>query len=154
MDYRKRTLLVAAVVGSIVLTIAAIRDAWLSGVVFVAIMAAVTTILMFITRQRGVKVDVSHAAAQAAAGDDGVIVYWQPECIYCDLLKTGLGRARNDVAWVNIVEDPEAGEFVAAYRNGNQEVPTAITGAGEMIDANPAAIKAHLRVAKGATRGT
>jgi glutaredoxin len=87
---------------------------------------------------------LSHAAAQAAAGDDDVIVYWMPGCIYCDLLKRGLGSARDDVTWVNIVDDAEAAEFVTTYRDGNETVPTAVTGSGEMIDPTPTAIKAQL----------
>jgi len=45
---------------------------------------------------------------------------------------------------VNILRDPEAAEFVVARRNGNEEVPTVVTGAGDLIDATPEAIKAQL----------
>ena len=51
------------------------------------------------------------------------------------------------MSWVNIWKDPAAAEFVTTYRDGNETVPTAITGAGQMIDATPAAIKAHLGTA-------
>ena len=51
------------------------------------------------------------------------------------------------MSWVNISKDADAAQFVTTYRDGNQTVPTAITGAGEMIDATPAAIKAHLGTA-------
>ena len=51
------------------------------------------------------------------------------------------------MSWVNILKDSEAAEFVTSYRDGNATVPTAVTGAGEMIDATPAAIKAQLGVA-------
>jgi hypothetical protein len=54
------------------------------------------------------------------------------------------------VSWVNIWKDPQAAAFVASYRNGNETVPTAVTGAGTMLEASPSAIKAHLaRVSRG-----
>lgn len=56
----------------------------------------------------------------------------------------GLGSARSQVAWVNIWQDPEAARFVASYRNGNETVPTAVTGAGELLDSDAGTIKAHL----------
>jgi hypothetical protein len=90
---------------------------------------------------------ISHAAAQAAASDGDVIVYWRPGCVFCDRLKLGLGSARHDVSWVNILKDSEAAEFVTICRDGNVIVPTAVTGAGVVIDATPAAIKAQLGAA-------
>ena len=67
--------------------------------------------------------------------------------MFCDRLKLGLGSARHDVSWVNILRDSEAAEFVATHRDGYETVPTAVTGAGEMIDATPEAIKAQLGAA-------
>ena len=51
------------------------------------------------------------------------------------------------MSWVNILRDSEAAEFVTAYWDGDETVPTAVTGAGEMIDATPAAIKAQIGAA-------
>lgn len=48
------------------------------------------------------------------------------------------------MSWVNIWKDDEAAEFVASYRDGNETVPTAVTGSGTMVEAVPSAIKAHL----------
>lgn len=45
---------------------------------------------------------------------------------------------------MNIRRDPEAAQFVVARRDGNEEVPTVVTGAGELIDATAAAIRARL----------
>jgi mycoredoxin len=67
--------------------------------------------------------------------------------MFCDRLKLGLGSARHDVSWVDISKDAEAAEFVASHRDGEEIVPTAVTGAGEMIDATPGAIRAQLRAA-------
>ena len=78
-----------------------------------------------------------------------MIVYWRPGCVYCDRLKLGLGATRRDVTWVNIRRDPEAAEFVTTHRDGYETVPTAVTGAGQMIDANPEAIRAQLGVRAG-----
>jgi mycoredoxin len=87
---------------------------------------------------------LSHAQAQATAGDGDVIVYWRPGCHYCSRLRFGLGRQRSDVTWVNIWRDGEAASFVAARRDGTETVPTAVTGAGELLPATPQAIKAQL----------
>lgn len=99
-------------------------------------------LLLWWTRRSGAH--ISHASAQAVSGEGDVIVYWRPGCLYCDRLKFGLGSDRHDVSWVNVLQDAEAAEFVSTYHDGNITVPTAVTGAGEMIDATPAAIKAQL----------
>jgi mycoredoxin len=64
--------------------------------------------------------------------------------VFCDRLKLGLGSARHDVSWVNILKDSEAAEYVARLCDGVETVPTAVTGAGVVIEATPAAIKAQL----------
>lgn len=100
--------------------------------------------LIWWTRARRGGPHLSHAAAQAAASDGDVIIYWRPGCIHCDRLKLGLGTLRHDVLWVDISRDVDASEFVAGYHNGVETVPTAVTGAGGMIDATSASIKAQL----------
>jgi hypothetical protein len=55
-----------------------------------------------------------------------------------------LHRQRHDVSWVNIWRDDEAASFVAAYRDGNETVPTAVTGGGRLLPATAEAIKAQL----------
>ena len=42
----------------------------------------------------------------------------------------GLGSTKDDVAWVNIWQDPDAAAYVTTHRDGNETVPTAVTGAG------------------------
>ena len=64
--------------------------------------------------------------------------------MFCDRLKLGLGSARHDVSWVNILRDPQAAAFVADLHDGEEIVPTAVTGTGVVLDASPAAIKAQL----------
>lgn len=68
--------------------------------------------------------------------------------MFCDRLKLGLGSDRHDVSWVNILRDTEAANFVAAHRNGDEEVPTAVTGTGELIDATPEAIRTYIAAAR------
>ncbi len=144
MDYRRRTVVIAALVGAVVLVVGLVTGAVASAATFLLIQGFFLGLLLWMTRPGDEGRQLSHAAAQAAAGDDDVIVYWMPGCIYCDLLKRGLGSARDDVTWVNIVDDAEAAEFVTTYRDGNETVPTAVTGSGEMIDPTPTAIKAQL----------
>jgi len=48
------------------------------------------------------------------------------------------------VSWVNIWKDRDAAVFVTTYRDGNETVPTAVTGSGRMLDATPGVLKEHL----------
>jgi hypothetical protein len=64
-------------------------------------------------------------------------------------LTVGLGSSRNDVSWVNIWQDPDAAAHVRTLRDGNETVPTAVTGAGDMLInerllSDAPTIKAHL----------
>ncbi|MGH1488873.1 MAG: hypothetical protein ACRBK7_05670 [Acidimicrobiales bacterium] len=56
----------------------------------------------------------------------------------------GLGSAKNDVSWVNIWQDTEAAAYVTTHRDGNETVPTAVTGAGRLLESDAKTIKAHL----------
>ncbi len=51
------------------------------------------------------------------------------------------------MSWVNILRDSEAAAFVAGHHNGDETVPTVVTGAGGMIEPTPAAVRAQLAVA-------
>lgn len=143
-DYRRNVGVSAVLAGLIVVVINyAGGDVAFASILLVLLVVALGVLLRWTRPDRGGP-HVSHAAARAAAGDHGVVVYWRPGCRYCDRLRLGLGATRHEVAWVNILRDPEAAAFVATHRNGNHTVPTAITGAGEMIDATPTAIRAQL----------
>jgi mycoredoxin len=147
-DYRRNIGVSAVLAGLIVVVINYLQGDLVVATVLLMLLVFLLSSLLWWTRSSRGGPHISHAAAQAAAGDREVIVYWRPGCRYCDRLKLGLGRARHDVSWVNILRDSEAAEFVATYRDGNHTVPTAVTGAGEMIDATPAAIKAQLQAAQ------
>ncbi len=147
MDYRRWTVVATVVIGSTVAIIGYVTGLVVSAAIFLLLQGLSLGLLLWFTRTSTDHSDLTHAAAQAAAGDGDVIIYWMPGCIFCDLLKRTLGSARQDVTWVNILQDAEAAAFVATYHDGNETVPTAVTGAGKMIDATPTAIKAQLRAA-------
>lgn len=48
------------------------------------------------------------------------------------------------MSWVNIWKDAEAAEFVAANRDGNETVPTVVTGSGTLLLPTADSVKAHL----------
>lgn len=143
-DYRRNFGVSVILAGLIVVVINFSSGDVAFATILLIVLAAALTALLWWTRAGRAGPHISHAAARAAAGDHDVIVYWRPGCRYCDRLRLGLGATRRDVSWVNILRDPEAAAFVATYRDGNYTVPTAVTGAGEMIEATPACIKAQL----------
>jgi mycoredoxin len=146
-DYRRNIGVSAVLAGLIVVVSNYIQGDVVFATILLVLLVFLLSLLLWWTWPSRGGPHASHAAAQAAAGDGDVIVYWRPCCRYCDRLKLNLGSARHDVSWVNILRDSEAAEFVTTYRDGSQTVPTAATGAGEMIDATPAAIKAALGAA-------
>lgn len=87
---------------------------------------------------------VDHARARELAGDDGVIVYWRPGCQYCMRLRRSLGDRAGDVTWVNIWADDEAAAFVRSLNDGNEQVPTVVTGAHDRVDPTADAVVARL----------
>lgn len=48
------------------------------------------------------------------------------------------------MSWVNIWKDPDGAAFVASHRDGNETVPTVVTGAGNQLLPTADAIKAQL----------
>ena len=146
-DYRRNIGYSAVAAGLIVVVINAIQGDVVPATIFLALAALLFALVAWWTAPSRGGPHTSHTAAQAAAGDDDVIVYWRPGCVYCDRLKLGLGGARDDVSWVNVLRDPEGADFVRTYHNGNRTVPTVVTGAGELIEASPAAITAQLATA-------
>lgn len=147
MDYRRWIGVSAVMAGLIVVVINVVQGDVVFAILLLVLLVVVLVVLLRWTRVGHGGAHVSHVAAQAAADDGDVIVYWRPGCVFCDRLKLGLGSARHDVSWVNVLKDPDAAKFVANLRDGNETVPTAVTGAGVVIDATPAAIKAQLGAA-------
>ena len=145
MDYRLWFGVSALLAGVIVAVINIAQGDVVFATILLGVIAALFAALIWLTQPSRSGPHISHAAAQAAERDDGIIIYWRPGCVFCDRLKLGLGRDRHHVSWVNIARDTEAAEFVAANHDGDEQVPTAVTGAGTLIHATPAAIRAHLR---------
>ncbi len=146
-DYRKRIGSSAILTGVIWATVNYIQGDLVFANVLLALTAVPVVWLTFLSRSRSGP-HTSHLVAQGSAGANDVIVYWRPGCIHCDRLRVGLGSARDEVTWVNIFAEAEAGEFVAGYHGGNQTVPTAVTGSGELLAATPGAIRASLVMAR------
>ena len=147
-DYRRNIGVSAVLAGLTVVVINYIEgDLYFATVLLLLLLLLLSTLLWWTQPGRSGP-HLSHAAAQAAAGDGDVIVYWRPGCRHCDRLMRGLGRARRDVLWVDITRDSAAGDFVATLHDGDRTVPTAVTGAGKGIEATAAAIKARLEAEK------
>ncbi|MDY7104106.1 MAG: glutaredoxin domain-containing protein [Actinomycetota bacterium] len=87
---------------------------------------------------------VPHAEAMESAGPDDVIVYWRPGCQYCIRLRRGLGERADDVTWVNIWADADAAAFVRSLNDGNEQVPTVVTGTEARLEPTPDAVFARL----------
>ncbi len=143
-DYRRWMGVSAILAGCIAVAINYAQGDTAFATLLLLALAVLLVLLLWWTQPSRGGPHVGHAAAQAAAGDGDVIVYWTPGCVFCDRLKVGLGKDRNTVSWVNILRDPEAAEFVAGLHHGDETVPTAITGGGEVIKATPTEIRTHL----------
>lgn len=78
MNYRRWTGVCSVMAGLLVVTIGYIQGDMAFAMTFVAIQVLALSLLLWFTRPRHVGADMSHAAAQAAAGDEDVILYWQP----------------------------------------------------------------------------
>lgn len=87
---------------------------------------------------------ISHHEARSRTSEGDVLVYWRPGCRYCAKLRRGLGPTSDDVTWVNIWADEAAADFVAGLHEGDEKVPTVVTGSGERLSPTPEAIRDHL----------
>lgn len=78
MNYRQLTGVSTVVVGLLVLVFGYIQGNMAFALTFVAIQALAASVLLWFSRPRHGGAHLSHTAAQAAAGDDDIILYWQP----------------------------------------------------------------------------
>lgn len=60
------------------------------------------------------------------SGEEGVVIYWRPGCVFCARLRGRLGRVGKQATWVNIWQDAEAAAFVRSVNDGNETVPTVV----------------------------
>lgn len=65
-----------------------------------------------------------------AAENPELTLYTTSWCPFCIRLKTGLARAGQDYAEIDIEDHPEAAEFVGSVNGGNHVVPTALFADG------------------------
>lgn len=77
-DYRKAVGGSAILSGLIVVVIDFVQGDILTASIVLAVVVVAGVLLVRWTRPGGGGLHVSHAAAQAAAGDGDVIVYWRP----------------------------------------------------------------------------
>jgi Flp pilus assembly protein TadB len=77
-DYRKAVGWSVILSGLIVVVIDFVQGDILTASIVLAVVVVAAVLLAWWTRPSGGGLHVSHAAAQAAAGDGDVIVYWRP----------------------------------------------------------------------------
>lgn len=92
-------------------------------------------------RGRGVRHD---DLAALAPEDRRVVAYWRPGCASCARLRTGLGRDRRRVTWVNIWADSSAEAYVRAVNDGDAVVPTMVIEGEAHANPDPAMVRAQL----------
>jgi mycoredoxin len=86
---------------------------------------------------------VTDAEARARSAQDGrAIVYWRPGCPFCMRLRASLGRHADRLHWVDIWADPAGAASVRAVADGNETVPTVITGDTAMVNPKPEVVRA------------
>ena len=64
--------------------------------------------------------------AARPTGEQQVVVYWRPGCVFCARLRGRLGRAGRQATWVNIWQDEAAAAYVRSVNDGNETVPTVV----------------------------
>jgi glutaredoxin len=100
-------------------------------------------VLAVLVSPRAFPRSVTDAEARARSAQDGrAIVYWRPGCPFCMRLRASLGRRAGRLHWVDIWADPAGAASVRAVADGNETVPTVITGDTAMVNPQPAVVRA------------
>lgn len=115
--------------------------------VSVAVMLTIMALVAWwVSPLRGAGPHIDHALAHRDGDDEDVIVYWRPGCRYCSRLRRRLDpTVRDQVAWVNIMSDPQGAAYIRRFHDGDMVTPTAVTGTGRQVAATVEAITSHLR---------
>lgn len=87
------------------------------------------------------RAQASQAEAQMVIEHGGVVIYWRPDCPYCEALDAGLGETGDQATWVNIWEDEDAKAFVESVNDGNAVVPTVTTSEKSFVASSSKAPK-------------
>ncbi|MEU4190414.1 glutaredoxin domain-containing protein [Kribbella sp. NPDC026611] len=72
------------------------------------------------------------------------IVYWRPGCQFCLRLRVALRGSAGQASWVNIWTDPEAAAAVRAIADGNETVPTVVSGSEARVNPAPRWVREQL----------
>lgn len=110
----------------------------------VVVMALGAAVFSWWSLRRGRHTALADARRRADGG--AAIVLWKPGCAYCERLLHRL-RGRDDIAWVNVWQDPEANRLVRELNGGDELTPTAIVG--DEVLRNPSAEELTARLARG-----
>lgn len=93
----------------------------------------------------------------AKAGDDEVVIYWRPDCVFClDLLLRLKWTTRLRYRKVDIRKDSGARAFVRSVADGNETVPTVVVAGHALVNPSKqeliAAVREHAPHALGTAR--
>ncbi|MCS6711974.1 hypothetical protein JSY14_08060 [Brachybacterium sp. EF45031] len=91
------------------------------GLVLLALLLAYWTAPL----RRGPHTPLAEALPRVA--DDHAVILWAPGDTFSARLQTAVRGNRPDVTWVNVLQDPEAAEFLAAH-GGRSALPLVIVG--------------------------
>lgn len=78
------------------------------------------------------------------AGNDPVVIYWRPGCLYCSALRRSLGRTGRAATWINIWADEDAAAFVRSVNNDNETVPTVVIDGVAHTNPPASQVRPHL----------
>lgn len=87
---------------------------------------------------------VSAAEDARAAAEGRVVVYFRARCLFCERLRTSLGRRGRNAVWVDIWKDPDAAAYVRSVNDGNETVPTVVIGGRAHTNPAPSVVRAAL----------
>lgn len=88
---------------------------------------------------------VSAAEGAQAAADGRVVIYFRKHCLFCERLRTMLGRDRRKAVWADIWADPDAAAYVRSVNGGDETVPTVVIGGTPHTNPAPAMVKRALQ---------
>ena len=77
-------------------------------------------------------------------GEDPVVIYWRPGCVYCIRLRGALGRQGRRATWVSIWADPDAAAYVRSVNGGNETVPTVLIDGEPHTNPDPELVRTAL----------
>ncbi len=88
--------------------------------------------------------------------DDGVVIYWRPDCVFCLHLLLRLKWTRLRYRKVDIRKDSGARAFVRSVADGNETVPTVVVAGKALVNPSMrqliAVVREHAPHALDATR--